>query len=152
MRILVVEKEKINENINKIKRYASKKTQIIGVVKSNGYGLGIVEITKCLIENGINIFAVSTVEEALELREAGIENDILMLSCTAIRKDIEKLIENDIILSIGSNEDIQIIEKVAKEKNIYVRAHLKIDTGMGRYGFIDIYKEKLLYAFLIDVN
>ena len=144
MRILVVEKEKINENINKIKSCLSEKTQIIGVVKSNGYGLGTVEITKCLIENGINIFAVSTVEEALELRGAGIENDILMLSCTAIRKDIEKLIDNNIILSIGSNEDIGITEKVAKEKNIYVRAHLKIDTGMGRYGFVDIYKENLI--------
>ena len=144
MRILVVEKEKIIENISKIKSCLSEKTQIIGVVKSNGYGLGTVKLAKCLIENGINILAVSTVEEALELRRTGIENDVLMLSCTAIRKDIEKLIDNNIILSIGSHEDIQTIEEVTKEKNTHVRAHLKIDTGMGRYGFVDVYKENLI--------
>jgi len=144
LRTLVVEKEKIKENTKKIREYASEKTKIIGVVKCNGYGLGAAEITKCLIENGIAILAVSTVEEALELRAAGIENDILMLSCTAIKEDIEKLMENNIIVSIGSKEDIETIEKIAEEKNIQVRAHLKIDTGMGRYGFTVTQKEEMI--------
>ena len=135
MRKLVIEKEKIKDNIKKLKEYASEKTRIIAVVKCNGYGLGAVEFTKCLIENGIDFFAVSTVEEALELRKAGINNDILMLSCTAVKEEIKKLIENNIILSIGSKEDIETVESVAEEKKVKVRVHLKIDTGMGRYGF-----------------
>ena len=90
MRTLIVEKDKIEENTRKLKEHASSQTKIIAVVKCNGYGLGAVEITKSLIENGIEMFAVSTVEEALELRNAGIKNEILMLSCTAIREDVEK--------------------------------------------------------------
>ena len=144
MRTLIVEKEKLEENTRKLKEHATPKTRIIAVVKCNGYGLGAVEITKCLIENGIKMFAVSTVEEALELRNAGIKNDILMLSCTAIREDVERLLDNSIILSVGSNEDIQIIEKIAEERNIQVRVHLKIDTGMGRYGFVSSKKDNIV--------
>lgn len=144
MKALVVEKEKIKENINKLKERASENTKIIAVVKCNGYGLGAVKFTKCLIENGIDFFAVSTVEEALELRKAGIKNDILMLSCTAVKEEIKKLIENNIILSIGSKEDIETVESVAEEKKVKVRVHLKIDTGMGRYGFTVAQKEELI--------
>lgn len=141
---LIVEKDKIEENIRKIKQHTNPQTKIIAVVKCNGYGLGAEQITKLMIENGIDMLAVSTIEEALELRRAGIKNDILMLSCTAIREDVEKLLDNSIILSIGSNEDIRIIEKIAEERNIQVRVHLKIDTGMGRYGFITSQKQKMV--------
>ena len=136
---VIIERKKLEENIQKIKKMSEmkdEKVKIIAVVKCNGYGLGAIEYTKVLIENGIEIFAVSNVEEAIQLREAGIENDIIMLSGIAIKEEIEKLIDNDIILTIGSKEDIEIIEEIAEEKDIEIKAHLKIDTGMGRYGFI----------------
>ena len=69
-----------------------------------------------------------------------------MLSSTAVRKDVEKLIDNDIILTIGSKESLDVAESIAKQKNIKVKAHLKIDTGFGRYGFIYNQKEKILDA------
>lgn len=149
MNTLIIEKQKLKENINKVKQHIEANSnmdnpKIIAVVKSNGYGLGIVEYTKFLIENGIEFFAVSSIEEALQLREAGIENDILMLSGTAIKEDVEKLVDNNIILSIGSKEDIQVTEEIALEKQISIRAHLKIDTGMSRYGFIYNKTEQLL--------
>jgi alanine racemase len=136
---IIIERKKLEENIQKIKKMSEmkdEKVKIIAVVKCNGYGLGAIEYTKVLIENGIEIFAVSSVEEAIQLRKAGIENDIIMLSGIAIKEEIEKLIDNDIILTIGSKEDIEIIEEIAEERDIEIRAHLKIDTGMGRYGFI----------------
>ena len=154
MSVLVVEKEILRNNIEKIKQYVENMgkddkgnpVKIIAVVKGNAYGLGIVEFTKFLIDNGINFFAVSTVEEALKLREAGIKEDILMLSSTAIKEDVEKLVKNRIIITIGSKEDIEVAEEIAKEQNIKIRAHLKIDTGFGRYGFIYSKKQEMLDA------
>ena len=145
MKSLIINKEDLKHNIKRIKDYAKKgksgnNTKIIAVVKSNGYGLGLIEYTKFLIDNGIDIFAVSTVEEAVLLRNSGIKEDILMLSSTSIKEEIKQLIDNNIILTIGSKECKNIIQEVAKEENKKVKVHIAIDTGFGRYGFL--YNEK----------
>lgn len=154
MNTLVINKEDLRHNINKIKEYAKKSGQddagkdvkIIAVVKGNGYGMGIVEYTKFLIDNGISMFAVSTMEEALKLRKEGIKEEILMLSSTAIEDDVRTLVKNKIILTIGSKEDIIIAEKIGKEENQTIRVHLKIDTGFGRYGFVYSKRDEMVEA------
>lgn len=136
MKKLVVEKDKLIENINIIKNKANG-TKIIGVVKFNGYGLGIIELSKLLIENGIDFLAVSTVEEAIYLRENNINVDVLMLSSTSCEEEVKLLIENDIILSIGSFDSAKVAEKLAKKLDKKVRCHIKLDTGFGRFGFYE---------------
>ena len=152
MKALIVDKKDLKHNIKIIKDIIDKndkndngkKVKIIAVVKGNGYGIDLIKYTKFLIDNGIDFFAVSTVEEAIKLRENGINKDILMLSSTSIKSDLENLIENDIILTLGSVENGEIINKIGKQKNKKIRVHLKIDTGFGRYGFIYNQREEII--------
>ena len=144
MKSLVINKDDLRHNIRVIKDLAKldipndngDKYKLIGVVKGNGYGLGLIEYSKFLIDNGIETLAVATVEEALELRKSGIKEDILMMSSTSIKKDLKALIENDIIITIGSKDSTKTLLEIEKESNKKIRVHIKIDTGFGRYGFI----------------
>ena len=144
MKSLIINKNDLRHNINIIKGLAKidilnddgNKYKLIGVVKGNGYGLGLIEYSKFLIDNGIETLAIATLEEGLSLRKAGIKEDILMMSSTSIKEDIKTLIDNDIILTIGSKEAKDAVLDVMKTTSKKVRAHIKIDTGFGRYGFL----------------
>ena len=155
MKSVVINKEDLRYNIEKIKEYAEKnlpddngkKVKIIAVVKANGYGLGIIEYSKFLIDNGIDFLAVSTIEEALKIRQAGItekEAKILMLSSTAIKKEVKSLVDNDVIVTIGSKESAEVIQNIGQELNKKIKAHIKIDTGLGRYGFVYNNREEII--------
>lgn len=149
MNKLLVNKKDLRHNISVIKNIEKgqddnkNKYKIIGVVKGNGYGLGLVEYSKFLIDNGIDFLAVSTTEEALELRKAGIGVDIILLSSTCIEKDVIKLVENNIILTIGSKNAAEIANNLGKK----VRVHVKIDTGFGRYGTLSSNKQDIIDIF-----
>lgn len=154
MKSLVINKEDLKHNIRKIKNIVKetgrqdnhKAIKLIAVVKGNGYGLGLIQYSKFLIDNGVDFLAVATVEEAIALREAKLQARILLLSSTAIKKEVEFLIDNDIILTLGSKEAVEMAKSVAKLKQKKVQAHIKIDTGFGRYGFCYNEKEQILEA------
>lgn len=141
MKALIIEKKDLRHNIARIKEFINpdnnkKRVQIIAVIKGNGYGLGLVEYANFLIDNGISFFAVASMDEAIKLRRSGIKEKILMLSSTADKQEVEELIQNNIILTIGSEEAGKIANEIAKSLNKNIAVHLKIDTGFGRYGFI----------------
>ncbi len=101
---------------------------------------------------GIEIFAVATIEEALELRKNGIKEEILLLSSTCLKEEVQSLIENNITLTIGSVESAKIANEIASEKNKKIKAHLKIDTGFGRYGFVYTEKDDILKTIKQNSN
>lgn len=140
MKALIIEKKDLIHNIKRIKEFINrnnnKNTEIIAVIKGNGYGLGLVQFAEILVDNGISYFAVASVDEAITLRKNGIKEKILMLSSMADRREVKELIENDIILTVGSEEAGNVANEVAKALNKEAKIHLKIDTGFGRYGFM----------------
>ena len=115
-------------------------------------GLDLVKYSEFLVDNGIEIFAVATVEEAVILRQAGIQKDILMLSEVIEEEEIETLIKHNIIFTIGSLEEKKIIDALACKLKITAKAHIKIDTGFARYGFLYIDKEEILETLKNNAN
>lgn len=145
MKKLEIKKEDLIYNLNLIKEKLSGKSEILAVVKANGMGLGLVEYTKFLIEQGINFFGVANSSEAITLRDNGINQEILMMSEIINKDELTELIQKDVILTIGSLEEKQIIEELAKNLNKLAKVHIKIDTGFARFGFV--YKDsKILEA------
>ena len=144
MNTLIINKNDLRHNIDVLKNQVNTdEYTIIGVVKGNGYGLGLKPYARFLIDNGIKILSTATVDESLELREYEQEIDILNMSSTAIKEEMEKLVDNKIIITIGSKESADIANEIAKQGK-KIRAHIKIDTGFGRYGFVYTNKKEIV--------
>lgn len=136
MKAYIVEKEAVAHNIDRLKAHAGG-VPIWAVLKGDGYGLGAGAMAALCRENGLDRFAVTEPREARAIREAaGEEVQILMLRATTDREELGQLMDLDVILTLSSREDVAILEELAGERERPCRAHLKIDTGMGRYGFL----------------
>lgn len=136
MKAYIVETEKLKHNIEILKQQAGSAV-IWGVVKGNGYGLGAGKLALLLKEQGIDHFAVTDLAEARALREAGLTEDpILMLRSTSDRQELEALVSLDVICTLGSLEDGGALNDTASSLGRTAHAHVKLDTGMGRYGFL----------------
>ncbi|MDY4607199.1 alanine racemase [Clostridium tertium] len=120
-------------NIDQIKK-KSGNSEIIGVVKANAYGHGAVEISKVLLNHGINRLAVANIVEAIELRENEIKAPIMLLG---ISEDyaIDALLEYDVEPTISTYEFAMNLNNKANALNKTVSIHIAMDSGMGRIGF-----------------
>lgn len=138
MNRLIINCEDLEWNIRKIRELADRgQAKVIAVVKANGYGLGLIPYVKFLTEKGIDFFATSSVEEAETMRKNGVRGQILVLSSISLREELEPLLEQDIIFTVGSREAGAVLDQLAGERGVLQRIHIKIDTGFGRHGFID---------------
>lgn len=134
MNSFVIEREGLISNINIIKSRAGDR-KIYAVIKGDGYGFGLVQYAQVLRDNGIDTFAVTEPHEVQLLRDGGFDGEILMLRSTAVDFEIESLIKNGAVLTIGSEAAAIAVNGIAGNLGITAKAHIKIDTGMGRYGF-----------------
>lgn len=134
MPTLNIDKDKLKNNIE-ITRKLAEESDVIGVVKGNGYGLGLIPYAHLLTECGIEILAVTELSDAITLRSSGIQCDILMLSPLYNKTDITTALHHHLILCITSYTCGELAEQIAKQLNLFARAHICVDTGLGRYGF-----------------
>lgn len=124
-----IDLDNLGYNIRKIKKLSHKK-DIMAIIKADAYGMGAVNIAKELSELGVKIFGVSSVEEGMELRQSGIEDEILVLA-GAFNEELELAVKYNLQMTVT---DIEQIKYISKNK-INLKIHIKIDTGMGRVGF-----------------
>ena len=130
-----INKEKAIHNFNEVRRAVGVNRKICAVVKADSYGMGSIELSKIYLENGVDMFAVAVIGEALELRQEIKEKDILVLGYTA-EEYYDDAINNNIALTIYNYDHAVALNNVAKELNKIANIHIKIETGMNRLGFL----------------
>lgn len=113
--------------------YQKVRKPLVAIIKANAYGHGYQEVANTLKDNPhISMFGVATLKEAIDLRNIGIEQDILVLGGIPI-EDLDLVIRYDITLSLFSREYMEEIIKLYHHDRP-VKVHIKIDTGMNRIG------------------
>jgi len=130
MKYLEIKKDDLIFNIQKLKEHCAP-ARIIAVLKGNAYGLDSIKMGHVLLENGVDLFAVSELSEALVLRNAGFENEIILLTPTNDVDEARLIADNKITATVASIENARLLNGIG----LPVDAHIKIDTGFGRYGF-----------------
>ena len=101
MRNLVVDLGALRQNVRTLTA-AMGDVPIYGVCKGNGFGMGLVPFAQTLLEEGIETLAVASIDDAAALRQAGISCDILMLSSTSLPAEVQRILELDLIASLGA--------------------------------------------------
>ena len=132
---LRVDLDRICANVQEVIKKVGAGTRVMPVVKADAYGHGAIEVTKALSEIGTYGFAVATVGEALALRRAGITKPILILDFV-FPNQFETIIRNDIMLTVFQYGIAKSLNEAAIQMGTTAHIHLKVDTGMGRIGYI----------------
>ena len=130
-----VDIDALKHNFDIIRAKADPKARIICVIKADAYGHGAVFLGKLYEKMGADGFAVSNIEEAMQLRENGIHLPVLILGFTPATLAAE-LAENNISQAVFSPEYARELSEQAVLQNVSVKIHIKLDTGMSRIGFM----------------
>jgi len=121
----------IKSNLNAIKSKVGNR-KIIAVVKANAYGHGAIPVARAIVEQ-TDMFAVAAVEEAIELREAGITLPILNLYCI-LPDQAEAVLKYEITQTVCKLSTCEALSDCAKRMGDVAKVHVKVDTGMNRIG------------------
>lgn len=130
-----IDLSKISHNVEEVRKLIPSTSKIMAIVKANAYGHGDVACAKELVKCGIDFFGVSSIDEALTLRENGIKEEILILGYTP-PKHFPLLVKYNILQTFVSLEYAQKADAYAKAHVARIRGHVKVDTGMSRIGII----------------
>lgn len=131
---LTVDLKKFKKNLSKIKAKLSPNTKILAVVKADAYGHGAVAIANSALAEGVHYLGVATVDEAIELREAGIKAPILVLAEPIKFESMTAVLYYNLSLSVYSQEFLKHLMQITSTFHKPINIHLKIDTGMCRIG------------------
>ena len=122
-------------NLTELRRIANRGTRLMAVVKANGYGHGAVEVARQALDKGAEYLGVARLNEAVQLREAGLGGPILIFGYTP--PDLaEPLFKYDLTQTVYSIEAASILSDLADHQGKKLNVHIKVDSGMGRLGLL----------------
>ncbi|WP_297643112.1 alanine racemase [uncultured Gardnerella sp.] len=152
---VIVDLRALRDNMRTLVSIVSKNLQpnqnppaVMGVVKANGYGHGLIPSALAALSGGATWLGTAQPFEALKLRKAGINSDrcrILTWLTSAKTTPFEDLIKSDIDISVGSIDSLDAVALAAKNLCKCARVHVKVDTGFGRNGFTQEFFDSALY-------
>ena len=128
-----IDLEAIRQNVRSFKRHVGAAVQIYAVVKANAYGHGAVPVAKAALEAGAARLAVHRLTEGIELRQAGLTAPILVMGYTP-PAGAQTMVEWDLTPSCITTEFAQALSTQAAAQGKTIPLHVKVDTGMSRYG------------------
>lgn len=125
--------EFLAQNVKALKKLVKPDVKMLAVVKADAYGHGAVMCAPTLLASGVDMLGVASIDEGLDLRNAKIDSEILVLGAVPVWA-FECAAENDIAISIFSQEHIEASKQAYERTGRKIKAHIKIDTGMNRIG------------------
>lgn len=150
MKRLVIDRKAVKSNLQVIKARA-RGVELCADLSADAFGMGLVPTAQLLRDEGVRSFAVSDPNDAEKLRAAGfIEEKLMMLRSTADAQELTKLIDLNVICTVGSYDAAVAINGIAEERKTVCEVQIKIDTGLGRYGFISTETDKIasIYRYM----
>lgn len=133
----IISMQAIKDNIQKAIKHLDGTMEVFAVLKADAYGHGALAIAPLALEAGATGFAVATLDEAIDLRKSGIKAPVLVLEAVSAQY-ISLLQKYDIQSTLASMEWWEKAQRFTDglEKNKPIKLHIKVDTGMGRLGFL----------------
>jgi len=123
----------IAHNVAELRRITQPEARLMAVVKADGYGHGAIEIAQCALQNGAATLGVARIEEGIRIRQAGIQTPILIFGYT-LPEQVTDLLEYDLTPCVYAAASARNFSRRAASLGKKIKAHLKVDTGMGRLG------------------
>jgi len=151
---LVIDLRIVRNNLRTIKEKADG-VSIYADLSANAGGMGLLPVAKFLRDEGIKYYAVSDPVDARVLRENGFKKEIIMmLRSTADPNEIAELLSLDVICTIGSYDAAVAVNGIAESRRIVAQVQIKIDTGLGRYGFqpAELDKVARIYSYMSSLK
>ena len=154
MKNLIIDLRVVRNNLRAIKDRADG-VNVFADLSANAGGMGLLPVAKLLRDEGIRNFAVSDSGDAKILRQNGFENErIMMLRSTADPNEISDLLALSVVCTAGSYDAAVAINGIAESNGVTAQIQVKIDTGLGRYGFqpTELDKVAAIYKYMSSLK
>jgi len=153
MKNLVIDTAAIRSNLRAVREHTG--AAVIADLSANAQGMGLISTAQILRDEGIRDFAVSDPRDAALMRSRGFtEQRIMMLRSTADPDELKELIDQNVVVTAGSYDAAVAINGIAEASGTVAEVQVKVDTGLGRYGFSPTETDRIaaIYKYMSSLS